>query len=104
MPSVPAACSPVVSARFRPAYRVFFWFLLGDCLLLGFCGAHPPSGWYVLAARLGTFYYYLHFLIVLPLLALFERPLPLPRSIGEPVLRKGPGGMAPAGAKTMEKA
>ena len=34
-------------------------------------GAHPPEGWYVAASRLGTLYFYLHFLVVLPLLALF---------------------------------
>jgi quinol-cytochrome oxidoreductase complex cytochrome b subunit len=94
--------SPVKSARFRPIYKIFFWVLLGDCLLLGFCGAHQPAGWYVIASRLGTLYFYLHFLLLLPLLGVFERPLPLPRSIGEPVLRKG--GMTPAAAKTMEKA
>jgi hypothetical protein len=27
--------------------------------------------------------------VILPLIALFERPLPLPASIGEPVLRGG---------------
>ena len=45
--------SPVKSARFRPVYRYFFWLLLVDCFLLGFCGAHPPEGWYVVASRLG---------------------------------------------------
>jgi ubiquinol-cytochrome c reductase cytochrome b subunit len=81
--------SPVKSARFRPVYPYFFWTLVFDCFLLGFCGAHPPEGWYVIAARLGTFYFYAHFLLVLPLLGLFERPRPLPRSIGEAVLRHG---------------
>src|SRR5579862_3980119 len=78
--------SPVRSARFRPIYQQFFWLLLADCFLLGYCGAHPPSGWYVVAARLATAYYYLHFLVVFPLLGLFERPRPLPMSIGKPVL------------------
>jgi len=86
--------SPVKSARFRPVYAYFFWLLLGDCLLLGFCGAHPPEGWYVMASRLGTLYFYAHFLVVLPLLALFERPRPLPRSIGESVLRGRSGSPA----------
>ena len=35
--------SPVRSARFRPLYRYFFWVLVVDVLLLGFCGAHPPE-------------------------------------------------------------
>ena len=37
-------------------------------------------------AQLATAYYFVHFLIILPLLGKFERPLPLPRSISEPVL------------------
>jgi ubiquinol-cytochrome c reductase cytochrome b subunit len=94
--------SPVKSARFRPMYKLFFWVLLADCILLGYCGAHPPEGWYVIASRIGTLYYFLHFLVILPLLSIFERPLPLPRSIGEPVLKGG--GLSPAHAKTMEKA
>jgi quinol-cytochrome oxidoreductase complex cytochrome b subunit len=92
--------SPVKSARFRPIYQQFFWLLLADCFLLGFCGAHPPEGWYVTASRLGTLYFYLHFLVILPLLGLFERPRPLPMSIGKPVLG---GGLAAAAGKTMEK-
>jgi quinol-cytochrome oxidoreductase complex cytochrome b subunit len=98
--------SPVKSARFRPLYRYFFWLLLGDCFLLGFCGAHPPEGWYVVASRLGALYYYVHFLVIFPLLALFERPLPLPRSISESVLKPGAmtGAAAPARALPMEKA
>jgi hypothetical protein len=50
--------------------------------------------------QLGTLYYFLFFLVILPLLGWFERPKPLPKSIAEPVL----GGGALAGAKTMEKA
>jgi len=88
--------SPVRSARFRPIYQQFFWLLLADCFLLGYCGAHPPSGWYVVAARLATAYYYLHFLVVFPLLGLFERPRPLPMSIGKPVLSPD---TAPSGAR-----
>ena len=41
---------------------------------------------YVLMAQLGTAYYFLFFLILLPLLGKLERPRPLPRSISDPVL------------------
>jgi quinol-cytochrome oxidoreductase complex cytochrome b subunit len=78
--------SPVRSSRFRPVYKWFFWLLVADCVLLGYLGAHPPEGGYVLMAQLGTLYYYLFFLVLLPLLGKLERPRPLPRSISEPVL------------------
>ncbi len=78
--------SPVRSARFRPIYKWFFWVLVADCVLLGYLGAKPAEGIYVVLALLGTIYYFFHFLILLPLLGSIERPKPLPASISEPVL------------------
>jgi ubiquinol-cytochrome c reductase cytochrome b subunit len=95
--------SRVRSGRFRPVFKWFFWLFGIDCVVLGFAGAYPPEGWWLTIGRLATFWYFAHFLIVLPLLGWFERPRPLPRSISEPVL--GGGRMATAGAtKSMEKA
>jgi len=94
--------SPVRSARFRPVYKWFFWVLLADSVLLGFCGGRPPEGIYVVLARVGTAWYFFHFLILLPLLSVFERPLPLPASISRPVLGAG-AAPAAAGARAMEK-
>ena len=78
--------SPVRSARFRPVFRVFFWILMADCVLLTYAGGKPPEGTWLFLTRIGAAYYFLHFLVVLPLVGKFERPLPLPFSIGEPVL------------------
>src|SRR5712672_490716 len=80
--------SPVRSARFRPVFRVFFWILVGDCVLLTYAGGQPPAGTWLFLTRIGAAYYFLHFLVVLPLVGVFERPLPLPFSIGEPVLAR----------------
>ncbi|MGE0844668.1 MAG: cytochrome bc complex cytochrome b subunit [Flavobacteriaceae bacterium] len=88
--------SRVKSASFRPIYRQFFWILVLVCIGLGYLGAKPPEGGYVIAARILTAYYFLHFLVLLPLLGLFERTKPLPASISEAVLPKG--GAAPAAA------
>jgi quinol-cytochrome oxidoreductase complex cytochrome b subunit len=78
--------SPVRSAKFRPIYKKIFWLLVISVLVLGYCGAHPPEGWYVIVGRIATFYYFLHFLILLPLIGKLERPRPLPLSIGAAVL------------------
>jgi ubiquinol-cytochrome c reductase cytochrome b subunit len=70
------------------------------CFLLGWLGAKPAEGIYVIAARVATAYYFAHFLLVLPLLGLFERPTPMPNSIAESVLGhpvRGAAGM-PVGA------
>jgi ubiquinol-cytochrome c reductase cytochrome b subunit len=66
---------------------------------LGYLGSQPPEGGYVIAARLLTAYYFIHFLIILPLLGLFETPRPRPASIADAVLGPGAGGGArPAGS------
>ena len=95
--------TPVRSARFRPIYKQFFWVLFLDCLVLGYIGAKPPEGAFLVVGRLATAYYFLHFLVVIPLICKLERPRPVPASIGEPVL-KGGGTAAGATAKPMEKA
>jgi ubiquinol-cytochrome c reductase cytochrome b subunit len=92
--------SKVRSTAYRPLYKQFFWVFVAVCVLLGWLGAKPPEGYYVIAARICTIYYFAHFLIVLPLIGLFEKPLPLPNSILESVIgvQKGGSGM-PAGAR-----
>jgi quinol-cytochrome oxidoreductase complex cytochrome b subunit len=93
--------SPVRSARFRPVYKWISFLLPIDCLILGYVGAHPPEGVIITIGRLATLYYFIHFLILLPLIGKLERPRPLPLSIGAAVL----GGGARLGGATapMEK-
>ena len=50
----------------------------------------PAEGLYLLIARVATAYYFLHFLVILPVLGLKERTIPLPLSITEPVLGGSP--------------
>jgi ubiquinol-cytochrome c reductase cytochrome b subunit len=78
--------SPVRSAKFRPVFRIFFWVLVIDCIVLGVVGGHKPEGIWVVLGRIATAYYFIHFLIILPLLSKLERPLPLPESISKSVL------------------
>jgi quinol-cytochrome oxidoreductase complex cytochrome b subunit len=78
--------SKVKSAVFRPVYRVFFWLFAVCTILLGYIGAQPPEGGFVLAGQLLTAYYFIHFLVILPLLGLFETPKSLPASIADSVL------------------
>jgi quinol-cytochrome oxidoreductase complex cytochrome b subunit len=90
--------SKVRSARYRPLFRQFFWIFMATVVGLGYLGSKPPEGGYVIAARILTIYYFAHFLIVLPLLGLFEKTKPLPNSISESVLKDGEpiGASAPA--------
>jgi ubiquinol-cytochrome c reductase cytochrome b/c1 subunit len=79
--------SRVRSATYRPLYRQFFWIFVAVCIGLGWLGSKPAEGGYVLASRVLTAWYFLHFLVVLPLLGLFEKPKPVPNSISEAVLK-----------------
>src|SRR3984893_4049344 len=78
--------SRVRSARFRPVYRWVSWILVIDVIALGYVGSQPPAGFVVTLGQIATFYYYLHFLVLMPLIGQIERPRPLPISIGTAVL------------------
>ena len=80
--------SKVKSATFRPLYKKFFWVLVITVISLGYLGAKPPEGTYLILARIATIYYFVHFLIILPLLGRYEKTSPLPLSISDPVLNK----------------
>jgi len=82
--------SKIRSAVFRPLYKQFYWILVADVLILGYVGAMPAEGLYLLIARVATAYYFIHFLIILPVLGFKEKTTPLPLSITEPVLGGAP--------------
>jgi ubiquinol-cytochrome c reductase cytochrome b subunit len=94
--------SPVRSGRFRPVFKWLFWVLVLDMFMLGYVGAHRPDtiimGLPITDfGLLGTVWYFFFFVILLPILGKFERPLPLPTSISEAVLKKS--NAVPAGAR-----
>ena len=82
--------SKIRSAIFRPIYKQLYWILVLDVLILGYMGAMPAEGIYLLIARVATFYYFIHFLVILPLLGKREKTLTVPLSITEPVLGGSP--------------
>jgi len=80
--------SKVRSGTYRPIFRQFFWLLVLDSIVLGIVGANPPEGTWIIVGRIATFWYFAHFLIILPLVGLLETPRPLPSSISDAVLSK----------------
>ncbi|MFM9852328.1 MAG: cytochrome bc complex cytochrome b subunit [Sphingomonadaceae bacterium] len=87
--------SPVRSGNYRPLFKRFFWFGLIPCVaVLGYCGGSHATPEIVLISQIASAYYFAHFLIILPIVSMIERPLPLPSSITEAVL----GHKAPASA------
>ena len=86
--------SKVRSARFRPLYKQFFWIFLIDAIILGYIGAKPAEGMYLVIGRLATAYYFAHFFLIMPILGLVETPKPLPESISKSVLGNAASGKA----------
>ena len=78
--------SPVKSAKYRPMYRMFFWILVLDVLILGLCGVMPAAQPWIIISQFAAIYYFAHFLIILPIVSRIEKPLPLPNSITDAVL------------------
>ena len=86
--------SPVRSARFRPIYKQFFWVFVVDCIILGWVGANTPDAVFhgvpfLWIGRVATVYYFAHFLVLIPLINILEKPKPLPDSISASVMEDG---------------
>ena len=79
--------SKVRSARFRPTFKIFFWFLVVDMIILGWVGGQKPGPVTVIIGQAATAYYFLHFLVILPYLSRKEKTLPLPESIAKAVMK-----------------
>jgi ubiquinol-cytochrome c reductase cytochrome b subunit len=99
--------SPVRSGSYRPVFRIFFWILLLDVAILGWAGGSHVTPLVIGASQVASAYFFIHFLIILPLISKFERPRPLPASISESVLHgerreSAPAGVSPRPGSTVE--
>ena len=94
--------SPVRSGSYRPLFKIFFWILMVDVALLGWAGGSVPTATVVAVSQIATAYYFLHFLVILPLISKIERPLPLPNSISTSPMHGEARESAPAGIAPRE--
>jgi ubiquinol-cytochrome c reductase cytochrome b subunit len=78
-------------------FQRFFWLLIIDVILLGWAGGGAPTPLRNAIGQVSAAYYFLHFLVILPLVSRFETTLPLPSSITESVLHGEAAEAAPAG-------
>jgi ubiquinol-cytochrome c reductase cytochrome b subunit len=88
--------SPVRSAHYRPMYKIFYWLFIINMLALGYLGVQNPEGIYIVLGRTCTAWYFIHFLIILPLLNIIETPKALPKSVSDPIFSSASSGLAPA--------
>ena len=80
--------SKIRSCMFRPMYKWFVLFFFVNFILLGYAGSQPAEGIYLFLGRFSTIWYFLHFLVITPLVAKFEVPKPLPESISSTINNK----------------
>ena len=80
--------SKVKSMRYRPVAKVAYLVFIANFLVLGYLGAQPAEGIYVMIAQVCVLYYFAYFLAILPALGVFERAQPVPDSIAAAVLGK----------------
>jgi ubiquinol-cytochrome c reductase cytochrome b subunit len=80
-------------------FQRFFWLLIVDVLILGYVGGAPITPFNIALGQAAAAYYFLHFLVILPLISRFETTLPLPVSISESVFHGEGAEAAPAGQK-----
>ena len=73
--------SRVRSGRYRPMFKVWFWILVLDFFVLMWCGSMPAEQPYVIISQLATLYWFVFFLVILPLLGVIEKPLAQPETI-----------------------
>ncbi|PWR23766.1 cytochrome b [Zavarzinia compransoris] len=78
--------SKVRSAKFRPVYKLAFWIFVVNGVILGYIGAMPAEGIYIVVGRIASLYYFAHFFVIVPLISWYEKPLPVPESIAKAVL------------------
>lgn len=85
--------SKIKSMSYRPIGRQLFWAFVVVCIGLGYLGAMPAEGGYVIASQIFTVLYF-GFFVALFVVGLFERPKALPTSIADAVLASKGGSAA----------
>ncbi|CAI3947384.1 cytochrome b [Commensalibacter communis] len=73
--------SPIKSANYRPSYRIALFLLVLSFVMLGIVGKYHSHTGLIWLGRLALFYYYAHFLLILPFSARFELKRTLPTSL-----------------------
>ena len=67
--------SEVRSSKFRPIYSIAYWFIVADFLILGWIGQKPVETPYIEVGQVATVFYFLFFLVLIPVIGLVEKAL-----------------------------
>jgi len=67
--------SNIKGSSYKPLFTIAFWLFALNFLVLmwlGSCHVEPP---FIVAGQVATFYYFLHFLVILPILGIIDNVL-----------------------------
>jgi len=67
--------SEVRSTTFRPIFKIFYWLLVADFIILGWIGQKPVKDVFVFVGQIATGFYFFFFLILIPLIGIIEAKL-----------------------------
>lgn len=67
--------SEIRSTTFRPIFKIFYWLLVADFLILGWVGQKPVNDQYVFTGQVATVFYFAFFLVLIPLIGIVEKVL-----------------------------
>ena len=75
--------SVIRSGKYRPHFRWWFILLVIDFIVLMWAGSRPAEGIYGVIALIGSTYWFVFFLVIMPLLGILESPNRRPATIEE---------------------
>ena len=64
--------SYVRNTTFRPIFKIFFWIFIADFVILTWVGQKPVKDTYILVGQIATVYYFLFFIVLLPIIGKIE--------------------------------
>lgn len=67
--------SNVRSTTYRPIFKFCFWLFIIDFIILTWVGQKPVRNSFILLGQIATFYYFIFFLVLIPLVGIIESNL-----------------------------
>lgn len=67
--------SDIRNTTYRPIFKFFFWLFIADFVVLAWAGQKPVKDTYILTGQIATVYYFLFFLVLLPVSGAIEKML-----------------------------
>lgn len=64
--------SYIRNTTYRPIFKLFFWLFVADYIILTWIGQMPVREAFIFTGQVATFYYFLFFLVLIPVIGKIE--------------------------------